>query len=179
MLKPGRAPDFRDREYARHEPEQKAVARKVGETIAPKNLFEKYEQVMQESFRSICEAVAFIKNKHLYRQVGFETFEECCEKRWGISRSAGYRLADANATLKSLKSVPHLATKISNETQARALKKVEKQDRVKVMETVVKSGPVTAARITAAATAQRGRAVIDVEPEPTATVKHCPTCRCE
>lgn len=173
MIKPGRAPDYRDREYARREREREPEPRKGSAPIArqepAKTMFEKFERIMQESFRSLCEAVAEIKTKHYYRQVGYDTFEDCCEQRWGISRSKGYRLADANATLKSLKSVPTLATKISNENQARALSEVPKAERVKVLKEVVESGPVTASAIRETAGAQRMRKaepiVIDVEPE--------------
>lgn len=171
MIKSGRAPDFRDRDYARREPDVRAMVRKAGERAAPRNLFEKYEQVMQDSFRSLCEAVAFIKNKHLYRQAGFETFEECCEKRWGWTRQRGYQLAGANATLKSLpKNVNRLLT---NEAQTRAIAEVPQERRVGVLKTVARTGPVSAPRIKAEA-----RGAVDAEiVEPARPKAHtCPTC---
>ena len=181
MIKPGRVPDYRDRDYARREPERKAVVAKGAAVpaVAPKNMFEKYEQVMQESFRSLCEAVATIKNKFLYRQVGYDTFEECCEQRWGFSARHGYRLAEGNATLKSLpKSVTKLVT---NEGQVRAIATVPKEQRVEILKKVAKEGPVTAKAI-AEAFRPAEPVVIDVEPEvkESQVSKHpCPMCRCE
>lgn len=175
MIKPGRAPDYRDREYGRRvEPtlREKAVA------VRPepaKTQFEQYERVMHKSFRALCEAVAVIKNKHLYRQAGFDTFAECCEQRWGWTARRGYQLAEANATMKSLpKSVNKLFT---NEGQVRAIAAVPKEERAKIVKQVSRTGPVTAKAIQDAV---RPPVVIDVEPTPqTKTAeKHCPTCRC-
>lgn len=166
MIKPGRAADYRDREDAIKKPEP-----------APKTLFEKYERAMQDGFRAYCEAIAAIKNRYLYRQIGYDTFDECCEKRWGISARHGYRLAGADATMKSLaQSVTNLVT---NPSQVRAIATVPKNRRVEILKTVAKSGPVTARRITEAINRRMPvPIVIDVEAEPEKITARnpCPAC---
>lgn len=166
MIKPGRAPDYRDREDATKKTEPE-----------PKTLFEKYERAMGDGFRALCEAIATIKNKYLYRQIGYDTFEECCEKRWGISRSKGYRLVDAHVTLKSLGSVPEVGTLVSNQTLVAAIKTVPKAQRVKVLQSVAATGPVTARRISEAISPRKpDPVIIDVEPEKITARNPCPAC---
>ncbi len=58
----------------------------------------------------------------------YPTFEDFCEKEYGISRSRAHRLIEA-AEVKASVEMSHMGLKISNERQARALKDVPEEER--------------------------------------------------
>ena len=67
----------------------------------------------------------------------FETFQEYCKEKWGWEKTYCYKLIDAAAVVKSLP-MSAIADKITTESQARELAKVEPENRVAVIE---KAGP--------------------------------------
>ena len=141
----------------------------------------------------IGEALKEIHTDKLYKKE-YATFQDFCESEFGLKRQSAYMLMDFAEVRGSLQNVG-LRTKLSNETQAQVLSRVPVEQRHEVMETVIKSGRVTAKSIREAATSkgagQEGilsqfpglgaalvgaTTVIDVVPsKPT---KHCRTCTC-
>jgi hypothetical protein len=109
------------------------------------------------SFIEVGEALEEIRDKKLYR-AKYDTFEEYCLKKWGWTSSYGRRLLNAN---KVAKSVP-MGT-VSTERQARALAKVEPENRASVIEKAKESGAVTAKSITAAAKTAESTIELDNE----------------
>lgn len=173
MIKSGRSSEYRDRDYAI---KKAAPSSGLVRPEDPKAEFERRERSMRFGFQMLCKAVAAIKDKCLYKAAGYATFEECCEQRWGWSRQRGYQLAAAEATMEAL---PENVNKLfTNEGQVRALATVKKEDRAKILKQVASKGQITAKAIQEAARPKVEPVVIDVEPEPAAAVKHCPTCVC-
>lgn len=179
MIKAGKAADYRDRDSG------KAVAvNRVRGVVAGRTELEACEAAIdggmslaKNAFRVITQNVAKVKDGELWRQGGYSGFEDWCQKKYGWSGKRGYQLASAELTLESLPAGN--STIVENEAQARALAAVPKEQRIEVLKTVAKSGAVTAKRITEAAVPrQKPHKIIDIEPEPKAPVKHCPTCRC-
>lgn len=73
-------------------------------------------------FQRTGEALAQIRDNHLYR-VGFETFEDYLEQRWGFTRTQAGRLIDAAETARVLEP---LGITPQTERQARALRPAAK-----------------------------------------------------
>lgn len=86
------------------------------------------------TFVEVGTALLTIRDKRLYRD-GFETFatfEEYCEKRWGLKKSHAYEIMEASKVVTNLKSSA-IAELPTNEAQARpltALKEPEQQQKV-------------------------------------------------
>ena len=63
------------------------------------------EQIIEkglESFVDVGMALIRIKGGKRYREAGFTTFEDYCQRRWGITRQHGNRLVVAAATVEAL-----------------------------------------------------------------------------
>ncbi len=93
-------------------------------------------------------ALIEVRDKKLYRD-DFETLEDYCSQVLKISRSRAYQLIDAAQVKASLPE--KVGEKIVNEGQARALAPVPENMRLKVVREAEKTGPITAASISAAA----------------------------
>lgn len=106
-----------------------------------------------------------IKDKELWREGGYDSFKEFCEKALHKSRKTVYQLLSAGeiASEVNSKKVSAIADtpsenpnesipKISKEAQARALKSVPKEQRLEVLKKATEgNGKVTARAITEAA----------------------------
>lgn len=55
-----------------------------------------------ESFVDVGSALLSIKAGKRYREAGYSTFEDYCQRRWAISRRHGYRLLLAATTVEAL-----------------------------------------------------------------------------
>lgn len=106
---------------------------------------EKTIETTKEGFIACGNALGAIQEGKLYR-AAFDTFEEYCKEKWGWERAHAYRLIEAAEIGMS-----PIGDKIKNESQARAIAKVPKKDRKKVLKEAAKDGDLTAAKITEAA----------------------------
>jgi hypothetical protein len=112
--------------------------------------FEYLKGVIRAGLKTTFEvgaALMEIREQKLY-QLEFPTFEAFCEAEFQIVRSRAYQLMQAAEVKASL--TDDLSTTVDileNERQARELGKVARIDRVDVLETVAKTGPVTSKRI--------------------------------
>lgn len=62
-----------------------------------------------------------IREKRLYQQAGWDTFEGYCEERWGWKRAHAYRLMDAAEVIKALSPTGDTIPFPATERQAREL----------------------------------------------------------
>lgn len=100
-------------------------------------------------FVAVGNALGEIKEDSLYLD-DFDTFEEYCREKWGLSRSRGYQLIEAAETAKRCLQVVDIPT----EAAARPLTKLPPKEQVKVARVLARSPePVTARRV--AETVQR------------------------
>lgn len=153
MIKPGRAPDFRDRTT------HNAPARTpLYVPTRTETLIRIVKRFIDDAPRAAA-ALEEIRDNHLYKEK-YGTFENLCRDEFGISAREGYRLIEAKSVTDGLNRDKFVAEKI-NESQARALKSAPPEQRVEVLKTVAATGPVTAKRIAA-----QIEKVIDVKPEP-------------
>lgn len=175
MLKPGRAPDYRDRDNF------KPVGAQVARRVEPTR-FEILTGIVRRFIGDRDRARAALQEIHdqkLYKEK-YGTFENYCRDELRIGRAHAYRLLEAENVRESVEMSP-LETEKINENAARALKSAPPEQRGEVIREVAQSGRVTGRRITEAVAKRRQEpVVIDVEPAPpTKTAeKHCPTCRC-
>jgi hypothetical protein len=88
------------------------------------------------TFLEVGTALAVIRDSKLYRQT-HKTFESYCQERWGWNRNRAYELMNAAETEKCIQ----LNTKPANESQARPLSKVPKEQRAPVWEQAVETAP--------------------------------------
>lgn len=89
--------------------------------IAESRSLDELESVIERgvhTFVEVGEALLEIRDRRLYRNQGFATFEDYCQKRWGWSRARGYQLIDAAKVAENLSTVVDTPL---NERQAREL----------------------------------------------------------
>lgn len=95
----------------------------------------------------IGEALREIRDGRLYKDE-YPNFEDFCVDEFGLKHTQAYRLIDAANLVKSVKTLSPIGERIVNEGQARALATVPETERVEVLMETVKTGKVTAKRIT-------------------------------
>ncbi len=120
-------------------------------TATEVNEREACESVIEEtklSFVKCGEALLKIRDKKLYRNT-HSTFGEYCQDKWGWTRQRAHQIINAAVVVKALPK--GLSTKVDNESQARALADVPKEERKGVLAEAAKDGNLTAAKITEAA----------------------------
>lgn len=108
---------------------------------------EKIIEAGQQTFVEVGLAIAKIRDKRLYR-VGYKTFDEYCEKRWGWTRQRASQLIQSAAVVQALP--PKVSTVVDSEWTAREVAKVEPERRAAVVKEAAKSGAVTAKTVKAA-----------------------------
>lgn len=89
-------------------------------TVAPVRTLETLEGILErglQTFYEVGDALQEVRDRRLYRDAGYGTFEDYCSDRWGISRSRAYRLMDA-AEVVGLLPIGDIP---ANEAQAREL----------------------------------------------------------
>lgn len=129
-------------------------------TIAELADLKKYESVIEkgkQSFVEVGSALMNIRDGKLYRK-DHKTFEDYCQSRWGFNRHRGSQLISAAIAVQQLPA--DLVTIVTNEGQARALAKVPRKKRAKVIKAAAKNGHVTAASVAKAAAAQAPKTIL-------------------
>jgi len=112
------------------------------------------------SFRETCAAMDEIWTKELFRR-DYKSFKEYCEKKWGFSRTYGYRLVNAHKTIEKVSTMVDTPNPITSGTQAAEIAKVpEEQVAVVVKRAKEKAGTnnMTSRHIKEAAAGQLGKA---------------------
>ena len=89
-----------------------------------------------------------MRDDRLYRDT-YDTFENYCQSKWGWGRNYANKLIAASEAVEGLPK--RLGTKVPNPTAARAVAEVPEADRAAVVTEAAKDGPVTTAKIKAAA----------------------------
>ena len=115
-------------------------------TLLESNDLQYREQIIQKGLKTFIEvgdALAFIRDNRLYRK-DHDTFESYCRDRWGFSRVQAHRLMEASEVVNMLP----IGNKITTESQAREVAKVEPDHRVEVIE---KATQATGGKLTAKA----------------------------
>lgn len=82
-----------------------------------------------QTFAEVGDALFTIRDQRLYREQGFDTFEEYCQKRWNWGRHYANRQIAAAQVVRNL--VP-IGTKPLNEAQARELAVLEPDEQLEV-----------------------------------------------
>ena len=103
--------------------------------------FQELEDQIEQNILSgykLAAALAQIRDEKLYRINGYKTFEDYCKERWDYSRSYCQRLADMNSVLTDLKEYEDSDVYPRNELQARVFVPLNKEQRVKLLEAVLK-----------------------------------------
>jgi len=73
-----------------------------------------------DAFVEVGNALIAIKADRKYVAAGYSTFEDYCERRWGISRRRGYQLVAAAATVQALaEALPEMCTDVHTDDTAR------------------------------------------------------------
>lgn len=93
-----------------------------------------------KTFVQVGEALLEIRNFRLYRRE-FKTFEEYCEKRWGMSVRQSQRLMNASEVVENLKR-DQLGVLPTSEYQVRALAALSPEFQAKIWSDAVKTGQV-------------------------------------
>jgi hypothetical protein len=182
MIKPGQAPDYRDRNVKRiplAKPEsERALVRGRSSAVKPvESELETCERQITQGFDLFTAGFAKIKNKHLYKEAGFANFTDYCQEKWGFSRDRGYQILAAENVMKTLG--PKCRPLVRDERAARALSSIPAGEREKVVRAVSKTGPVTARRIAEASKTEETIDAEVVETKPTNRVHDCPWCACK
>jgi hypothetical protein len=100
----------------------------------------------------VAKALTEIRDNKLYREE-FETFEDFCLETYKIGKAHAYRLISAGVVKEEMNSSP-MGDMVQTERQARALAKVPKDQRAKVLEKAAKSDQGLSAAAIAQAAAE-------------------------
>lgn len=111
------------------------------------------EQTIERAEQDRCQALREVHDQRLYREQ-YDTFEQYCQKRWGISGSYGMRL------IRHVSYQPIGGLETANEAQTRQLERLSPRQAEAVMRKVTQSG----AKVTAQAIREARAEVIKVEP---------------
>lgn len=90
------------------------------------------------SFIKVGEALAKIRDRHLYRY-DYATFEDYCQERWGLSRAYAYRLVGAADVLDNLSPMGDILPE--NERQIRPLTRLEPEQQREAWSKAVETAP--------------------------------------
>lgn len=93
----------------------------TGEIIAYQSLAY-YESIIArglQTFYDVGNALMAIRDSGKYREVGYKTFEDYCDRRWDMGRSHAYRLIDSASIVENLSPIGDIVP--SNEAQCRPL----------------------------------------------------------
>lgn len=111
-------------------------------TVAEAQRFIELEVTMvrtQEAFFEFCAALLEIRDQRLYR-ANYPTFEEYCQRRWGMGRQRAYQLIDATQVIKNLSTMVDIPMP-TNERQARALASLTPEQQREAWAAAVESSP--------------------------------------
>lgn len=116
-----------------------------------------------QTFMEVGQALAEIRDSRLYREQ-FETFEDYCHQRWGLSRSRAYQMIDASDIAHAMSTIVDTPLP-TNEGQARELSGLEPESAAEVMR---EAREQTGGRVTASAI-REARNEIAPKPKPPIT----------
>jgi hypothetical protein len=122
------------------------------------------EKVVDANIKGYYEAgsaLLAIRDERLYRK-DFDTFDDYCRDKWGMSKSHANRLIEASEVVSTVTPIGVIP---ANEAQARELGKVPQEKRAEAWQKVVESSPdggVTAQHIRNTVRPYRG----DLYPKP-------------
>ena len=80
------------------------------------------------TFYAVGIALAIIRDKKLYKQRGFKTFDDYCHKVWGMSRPYAYETLRASQVVQNLSGIPDIPKLPSSVSQALPLTKLKTAD---------------------------------------------------
>lgn len=109
-------------------------------TSKPQHNLGALEKIIEENLAGsfkLAQAISLIRDQQLYKPE-YKTFEEYCKKRWEYSRSYCTRLCEMNDVMQDLETYQEYEVYPKNEGQARIFVDLEKADRLKLAETVLK-----------------------------------------
>lgn len=89
------------------------------------------------TFYEVGNAFVAINQRKLYR-AEYRTFEEYCDKKWGMSSRKAYRMIDAAEVVENLRPIGHV---LETESQARELKGLEPDQQRQVMQKAIETAP--------------------------------------
>jgi hypothetical protein len=98
----------------------------------------------QRNFYEVGRALEEIRERRLYRRIGFDRFEDYVKSRWDMGLSHSYRLIDAYKVVKHLSPIGEVLP--LNEAQARCLTKLDPCDQRQVWRAFLASGSMMKAR---------------------------------
>jgi len=98
----------------------------------------------RKNFYAVGKALFEIRRQRLYRQDGFDRFEDYVKRRWDMSKSHCYRLIDAFKVVCNLSPIGDVLPK--NEAQARCLTKLDTSRQREVWRAFLASGIKKSAR---------------------------------
>jgi len=110
-------------------------------TSSQQENFENLEKQIEDNYNAafvLAAALAQIRDQKLYR-AEYKTFDEYCKNRWQYSPSYCYRLLETNSVMADLKEFEDSEVYPRNEAQARVFVDLDKEDRVKLAQTVLRN----------------------------------------
>ena len=117
--------------------------------IEENNELERCEMVIKqglETFIEVGQALMIIRDKRLYR-IGFSTFEDYCQEKWGMVASRARQLIASTETVLNLKSVTIVTP--ATESQTRPLTSLEPDAQREAWKEVMQQSQETGKPITA------------------------------
>ena len=90
-------------------------------------------------FFEVGNALLQIKDARGYRMLGYQTFVDYCQERWGMNRAHAYRLIDSASVIKNLSPIGDNLPTI--ESQARPLTQLEPSQQVVAWQRAVETAP--------------------------------------
>lgn len=141
------------------------VSKPLSEGITLKDELRIREKDIEMHWELAATNLQVIKDKELWRQGEYNSWPDYCEKRWRMSRQRAYQLIEGVQVVQEVKRSindeiaadllgnKQIVSKIfstpvpRNDSQARALKSIPKEKRVKVLREVAATGKVTAKAI--------------------------------
>lgn len=119
------------------------------------------------NFIDVGNALTEIRDRKLYQVAGHTAFEDYCRIRWGMAKSKAYYLINAADTVSTIVD----KSKITTESQARELSRVEPARRQEVVE---KASAATGGKITAASLREAVRTELVAEKAKAPVAKFTP-----
>ncbi|MBR0484728.1 MAG: hypothetical protein IJJ69_08145, partial [Oscillospiraceae bacterium] len=102
------ASDWDDTEFEEL-PETEIMSAEYTKAVRLNNHIKAHAQIAQESLYEVCKGLKEMRDNKLYKELGYQNFEEYCEKEVGIKRHQAMKYAKI-AELENVDSTQHLGT---------------------------------------------------------------------
>ena len=134
-----------------------------------------------KSVKDIGNNLKAIRDEALYKVEGYETFEAYLETKLSMSRGRAYQLINAEnvrAALADAAGTPQLKDQINqmNETQLRAVARVEPERRLEIVEKASEEGRPTSTKIEQIATISGAIPASKMKQAKAKEIIKCPHC---